>query len=520
VLGATLGVRESVKSRQAQRIAAEHTVKDYANFAAYLYTTRVYLFARDRALFGAYVPVHPSDPWNRADLPPASVLAAIPDTTERCGPPEKFPVYRFRLDLPSRAVTFAGHRPSDQIVNLIRDSVSKLADEEWAHRAGFGYLFVDTPAGREAIAYGVTVDSSQKVLAAYGYRSCYGVRDTSDYALMFKIVKVLPPALTRMMPTDSLLTLTVTDSKGRILYQAPKDGPKSSVYGMSWMSGLGNTSYRVAIRPSVAKMLVIGGIPESRIPASVLLLTGSILLAIAGFATLRSEVRLVDSRERFVANVSHELRTPLQQILTFVQLLRLGRARTEEERKRALEIIETETHRLIALSDSVLAAASPSRRELTCDPIEVEPVVREAAGFFALLANARQMGIALDVQPARALGDAPALRQILVNVLDNAAKYGPSGQTITVGLRNGGDCVKVWVDDHGPGIPMAERDRVWEPFFRLHRKVEQSTGGAGLGLSIVRDLAMQMCATVEIADAPSGGTRFQIVLQAAKGEEA
>jgi signal transduction histidine kinase len=268
----------------------------------------------------------------------------------------------------------------------------------------------------------------------------------------------------------------------------------------------------VEIRPEVAKRLVIGGIPDA-VPASVILLTGSIILALAGFATLRTELGLFNSRERFLANVSHELRTPLQQILTFVQLLRLGRARTEAERQRSLEIIETETHRLIALSDTVMSAAGPRRRELANAPIEVDDVVRTAAAFFQPLAHARKMCIDLDIEPATALGDAHALKQILVNVLDNAAKYGPVGQTITIGLRDDADRVRLWVDDHGPGVPPEDRDRVWKPFLRLHRKVEQSTGGAGLGLSIVNDLANQMGAEVEISDAPTGGARFRLSLQ-------
>ena len=139
--------------------------------------------------------------------------------------------------------------------------------------------------------------------------------------------------------------------------------------------------------------------------------------------------------------------------------------------------------------------------------------MRDAVAFFAPLVQSRKMCLDLDVEPATAIGDAPALRQILINVLDNAAKYGPVGQTIRVSLHDDPDKVRLLVDDHGPGIPTAERQRVWKPFFRLHRSIEQSTGGAGLGLSIVRDLAMAMGAEVSINDAPGGGARFQLAMQ-------
>ena len=254
----------------------------------------------------------------------------------------------------------------------------------------------------------------------------------------------------------------------------------------------------------------------TRLPASLLLLAGSILLAIAGFASLRSEIQLVRSRERFLANVSHELRTPLQQILMFVQLLRLGRTRTEEEKERSLEIIETETHRLIALSNSVLAGARQGA-QVQSAPVDVATVARTAADFFLPLAQARKMTIDVSIpEHTVARGDPGALRQILINVLDNAAKYGPTGQTITIGARNEGKVVRLWVDDSGPGIPLANREKVWKPFVRLGGTVDDSTGGAGLGLAIVRDLATAMGAHVGLSETPTGGTRFTLEMLAAQ----
>jgi len=103
VVVSALAVRESMRNAHERKAAAERTVKDFAKFASYIYTSRAYLFARDRTLFQAYVALHPSEPWPaNAVLPPPSVIPAIPDTTERCGPAENWPIYRFRIDLPSR----------------------------------------------------------------------------------------------------------------------------------------------------------------------------------------------------------------------------------------------------------------------------------------------------------------------------------------------------------------------------------------------------------------------------------
>ena len=549
VLVSALAVRESMRNAEQRKALAERTVRDYAMFASYLYATRAYLFARDRAN-AAYIAFHLDQPYTRADLPPLSAIPAVPDTQERCGP--NWSIYRFRIDLPSRSVQYLGVRPQPAVDAIIRDSVPKLAQRPWVRIAGFGYLFVEPPTGREAISYARTLDSAGNLLAVYGYRSCYGVRDTTDYSQMHRVVRVLPPmvpgysekgmssvaGVTKTdrsatilrstpsqdedmrgskwpmgMPADSLLRLTVTDAQGRKIYQAPQDGASSDIYGVSPLGFIGDVRFTVNLRPDVAQFLVAGGIPESHFPAALLLLAGSIVLAIAGFASLRSEIRLVNSRQRFLANVSHELRTPLQQILMFVQLLRLGRTRTEHEAERSLEIIERETHRLIALSNSVLAAAKPEL-QLAAAPVDVVHVAETAADFFTPMAEARKMRILLDVpEPAIARGDPGAIRQILINVLDNAAKYGPIGQTITIGVRTDPSTVKLWVDDCGPGIPASQRQNVWKPFVRLGGTVDDSTGGAGLGLSIVRDLATAMEGTVDLAERPSGGTRFTLNLQ-------
>jgi signal transduction histidine kinase len=548
VIVSALAVRESMSNARERRAAAEHTVRQYAMFASYLYASRAYLLARDRALFEGFRIIHPSDPWLRRDLPPvAAAFSAVPDTTERCGPPDKWPIYKFRVDMPSRVVTFAGGPPDPGIQKIIRDSVPVLAASRWGESARFGYVFVDGPEGRETVAWAPIFDSASKpnLIAVYGYRSCYGVRDKYDYQLLYRIGRVLPPMtpgyveeMTRKaggdsvarsgdpasdpkmlaskwpwgMPADSLLSLTISDAQGRKLFESRKHGPSSNYYGVSEQRYIGEVTFWVSLRSDGARLLVPGGIPPSRVPASLLLLAGSIVLAIAGFASLRSEVRLVRSRERFLANVSHELRTPLQQILMFVQLLRLGKTRSEAERERSLEIVERETHRLIALSNAVLAATKPELK-LQSGPVDVAHVVQTAADFFGPLADARKMRIDLDqVEPATARGDQGAIRQILINVLDNAAKYGPPGQTISMGVRDDGKKVRIWVDDSGPGIPVSQRENVWEAFVRGNDSLEDSTGGAGLGLAIVRDLATAMGGEADLATIPDGGTRFTLTL--------
>jgi signal transduction histidine kinase len=104
--------------------------------------------------------------------------------------------------------------------------------------------------------------------------------------------------------------------------------------------------------------------------------------------------------------------------------------------------------------------------------------------------------------------------QILLNLLDNAVKYGPRGQTVTVRVVRGGDEVILSVDDEGPGIPPSDRRRVFDPFERLDRRHAPKTSGAGIGLTVVRDLVTVLGGRVWIEDAPGGGARVAIALRA------
>jgi signal transduction histidine kinase len=102
---------------------------------------------------------------------------------------------------------------------------------------------------------------------------------------------------------------------------------------------------------------------------------------------------------------------------------------------------------------------------------------------------------------------------MLLNLLDNAVKYGPTGQTVTVGAApqpNGG--ARIWVDDCGPGVPRPDRERVWDRFWRLERDRGSAVAGSGIGLAVVRELAGLHRGRTWVEDAESGGSRFVVEL--------
>jgi signal transduction histidine kinase len=139
----------------------------------------------------------------------------------------------------------------------------------------------------------------------------------------------------------------------------------------------------------------------------------------------------------------------------------------------------------------------------------VAPIIRECVESFSVLAQARSIQFRQELQPDLvAPVDSAALRQIVLNLLDNAAKYGPDGQRVVIGAALYDNTAHVWVDDEGPGIPPRERQRVFDPFYRVH--AAQQTTGSGIGLAVVRELVALHGGDAWIDEAPDGGTRVVV----------
>jgi signal transduction histidine kinase len=275
----------------------------------------------------------------------------------------------------------------------------------------------------------------------------------------------------------------------------------------------GGLRVEVALRPSLAPRLVIGGLPRSRLPVVGALLAVTTVLVLTAAVQLRRERELAQLREEFVAGASHELRTPLAQIRLFTETLRLGRVRTDAERDRSLEIIDQETRRLSHLVENLLYVSRAGRGMMAVSPRDQDVAgnLRDAVEAFGPIAAARRNHVAVDA-PERLEGlvDADAFRQIVLNLVDNAIKYGPEGQTVTVRLARDDGLIRLTVDDQGPGVPPAERLRIFERFVRLERDRDANTTGTGLGLALVLELAGLHGGRAWAEDAPGGGARMTV----------
>ncbi len=270
---------------------------------------------------------------------------------------------------------------------------------------------------------------------------------------------------------------------------------------------------RATIDRGLADDLIIGGLPGTRLPLIGFMIVLAVVLLIAAVYQFRREAAVAEMRTNFVAEVSHELRTPLTQISMFTESLLLDRMRSGEDRDRALSIIQRESSRLTHLVDNILRFSGNGQTEIPFRPQQqaLAPIVSEIVMAFEAIAAASDASIEAHLDPAiEAPVDADALRQILINLLDNAIKYGPKGQTVRVALSAGEDRIRIEVDDEGPGVPESARERIWSDFIRLERDRERATTGTGIGLAVVAELAARHGGKAHVEDGDRGGARFVI----------
>jgi signal transduction histidine kinase len=330
---------------------------------------------------------------------------------------------------------------------------------------------------------------------------------------------LLPPTLGGS--GNELVTIDVHTSDGGVLMAS--QGPTGTARAEGQLDpSLGGLAYTVRFRPEAASRLVIGGLPASKLPLLLGLLGLTGLLALAALQQLRREHLLARIRADFVSSVSHELRTPLAQIRLFSETLLLNRVRSEAEGRRSLEIIQQESRRLAHLVDNVLFFSRAERgiERIAAASTPLAPLTTEVVETFLPLARASRATVRVDVVDAPdGMIDPAAFKQILLNLLDNAVKYGPAGQTIVVSVERRGPEAIVTVADQGPGVPADARMRIWEPYSRLVTASTSAIAGTGIGLAVVRRLVDLHGGSVRVEDAPGGGACFIVAFPAAGAAE-
>ena len=519
---------EAWNAARQHRQAAERALRDHADFAALGYRQRVIarLFAPVSAVFRPL-----GDPrLAHADhrLPPVSVLRRATAGTQPCAgcSPVLEPSYYFRLTLADSSIEVDGPPLSPARREFLAADLAPLGSpsepRDWDVTST-----LDTLIEPLEIVY-VTVwrGANGQARAVYGF--AVPTQTVIDVALRpaLTFASLLPIPARTAPPNDSVLGVELVARRGALrMALTPRVPPptySSLVPGGLFLGGL---DIHVALDPQRAPPLLIGGLPPSRTALLVALVTLATTLVAATLFVAWRALELAHARENFVASVSHELRTPLAQILLFGETLSHGRVDSRREVRSSARIIVGETRRLMHLVDNILAfrRGAWTTRGRSASPLEdqpLAPIVRDTVASFAPVAAAADSRVRVRCDAVTAPVDRDAVRQILLNLLDNAVKYGPREQTIRVELAEVRGRAQLSVEDSGPGIPEPDRQRVWNRFVRLERDVEAQIAGSGIGLSVVRDAVARHGGSVTIGDAPNGGARVTIELPDAKVTDA
>jgi signal transduction histidine kinase len=258
-----------------------------------------------------------------------------------------------------------------------------------------------------------------------------------------------------------------------------------------------------------------------------------LLLMMATVASLvrytRRAQRLAELRMNFVAGVSHELRTPLTVIHTAAYNLQGKLASQPQQVERYGALIQKESGRLTALVEQILRFAGIEAGNVieAAGPVAVEDLIDAAIENCKDLISGAGCTLEKRVAPGLPMvpGDRAALSHVLANLIGNAAKYGvgdgAAGRWIGVSASPAGaDAVEIRVADRGPGIPRAERDRIFDPFFRGARARDAQIRGTGLGLSISKKIVEAHGGTLAVKSEPMQGSQFIVRLPAGAAPEA
>jgi signal transduction histidine kinase len=533
---------EAWSTALAQQVIAERAGRDVVRFTA---TSAAYeaRAAVDLALHTLFAPVAGAGAGTaprRDATPDVDALVRSAARVRRCAcAPVVAARYYFRIRSTDGDLQVAGQPPRPAERQWLRDTILARLRSVRQPELADALIYHSMEGERLVIGYTVRQIEADSVTYVYGFVIAAGAFGDAVFVSVVRPARQRADLTAHTAGYDSLMRTSVSAPDGSAIYSA---NPRQQPLRVTMVPRAGHEVYVPGVAPVIAVPLFAdtvslgdrygdlrlhvwldvaepgaldaGGVPRSRLFAlfGLLVLMGG--LVVAAVLQLRREHELARLRADLTAGVSHELRTPLAQILLFGETLMLERTRSERERRAAAEVIVRETRRLMHLVENALHFTRADRHLLdrSEEVVDLAPLTREILVSFAPLAWTARVTLREVIDdPAPALIDSAAYRQIVLNLLENAVRYGPAGQTVTVRLERHRTATRLLVDDEGPGVPAAERERVWAPFVRLTSNRRRAPG-TGIGLAVVRDLTLRHGGRAWVEQAEEGGARFVIEL--------
>jgi signal transduction histidine kinase len=233
---------------------------------------------------------------------------------------------------------------------------------------------------------------------------------------------------------------------------------------------------------------------------------------------ITEQARLDEMKSDFINRASHELRTPLTSAMLMAELLQHDG--TEEEKAEYLAALVRELNRQKELVDQFLLAGrlESGRMKIDAVPMELMPVLREAAQAVKVIADRRKISIEVKsgYESVAVFGDASGLSQVFINLINNAVKFSPEGKAVEVAMERGAGEIQVSVTDQGLGIPPEAVPHLFERFFRAKNVTVAEIPGSGVGLYIVKSIVDELGGRIEVRSELNQGTTFIVSLRLAE----
>jgi signal transduction histidine kinase len=231
---------------------------------------------------------------------------------------------------------------------------------------------------------------------------------------------------------------------------------------------------------------------------------------------------LLEDRRQLTANTSHELRTPVATIQSYLDSLS-EREGLPESVQSDLNILQNEVHHLTRLIDDLftLSQAEVGALEIVSEPVEIASLVRQVAGVFRPLAwQSGKVVLVVEAESDPIIAvDPDRMEQVLANLIRNAIHHTPPGGIISLQVREEGQEVKLHIRDTGEGISEEDLPHIWERFYRGEEARASGHRGAGLGLSLVRELVSEMGGEISVLSQPGMGTEFIMSFNLRQGDQ-
>lgn len=241
----------------------------------------------------------------------------------------------------------------------------------------------------------------------------------------------------------------------------------------------------------------------------------AIIGSIINIEDITEIVKLENMRKDFVANVSHELKTPLTSINGFVETLIMNEDLPVEKRNRFLAIIQKESDRLKRLIEDILLLSSiESKNNLVTENILLYDVFKEVYEMINYIANSKKIDLSYNFEDEKIVVQAYSdyIKQLLLNLIDNAIKYTPEGGKVTVNQFTRNDEIVIEVIDNGVGIPKEDQSKIFQRFYRVDKARSRSVGGTGLGLAITKHIVHSLKGSIMVESELGEGSKFIVRL--------